>query len=380
MQTLQFILRHNTLQEIFYALGVALITLLLLIFVRRVVVARLKAFSQRTSVIWDDVLVDVLESTKLPFLAWLSVLAGLTQIVLPDSIRLLPLKAMMILLILQAGIWASRAVRSWVGLRLAVSKEAGDGAALTNFGVISFILRIMVWVVTLLLLLDNLGVNITTLIASLGIGGVAVALALQNVLGDLFASLSIAIDKPFLVGDFIVVDTFSGTVKHVGLKTTRLQSLSGEELVFSNNDLLKSRVRNFKRMNERRIVFGFGVTYDTPPEVLRRLNEEIKAIVSRQSGVRLDRAHFKGFGASSLDFEVVYYMLEPDFSAYMDTQQAINLALLEYCNAEGIGFAFPTQTLHVSSLPAAFAGAGRPEAGKAAVATSQPASEPGKET
>lgn len=375
MQTLQYILNRNSIQEIVYALGLAGIMLLALLFVRRVVVTRLKRLSRLTVVIWDDVLADVLESTKLPFLVWLSVLAGLTQIVLPESIRSLPFKAMMILLILQAGIWCSRAVSSWVGLRLAVSKEAGDGAALTNFGVISFILRIVVWVVTLLLLLDNLGVNITTLIASLGIGGVAVALALQNVLGDLFASLSIAIDKPFMVGDFIVVDSFSGTVKHVGLKTTRLQSLSGEELVFSNNDLLKSRVRNFKRMNERRIAFGFGVTYDTPPEVLLRLNEEIKAIVSRQSGVRLDRAHFKGLGASSLDFEIVYYMLVPDYAAYMDTQQAINLALLEYCNAQGIGFAFPTQTLHVSSLPEPFVRAGAPEPGKAPVPAPQTGSD-----
>lgn len=375
MQSLQYILDHNSIQEMLYALAAAGIALLALMFVRRVLVSRLKSLSQRTVVIWDDVLADVLESTKLPFLVWLSVLAGLTQIRLPSAIETLPFKAMMILLILQAGIWFSRAVSSWVALRLAVSKEAGDGAALTNFGVISFILRIVVWVVTLLLLLDNLGVNITTLIASLGIGGVAVALALQNVLGDLFASLSIAIDKPFMVGDFIVVDSFSGTVKHVGLKTTRLQSLSGEELVFSNNDLLKSRVRNFKRMNERRIVFGFGVTYDTPPATLQALNEALKGIVGAQQGVRLDRAHFKGFGASSLDFEVVYYMLVPDYTAYMDTQQAINLALLEYCNAQGIGFAFPTQTLHVSSIPESLFRAGLPEAGKAPVPVSTTGSE-----
>lgn len=351
MKTFNYLLSQNSLHDLAYAFAAALLALLLLLALRRVVVSRLKKLSRLTAVIWDDVLADVLESTKLPFLVWISVMLGLTQIRLPERIESMPWKGMMLLLILQAGIWASRAVSSWVSLRLEESKQIGDGAALTNFGVISFVLRMIVWVVTLLLLLDNLGVNITTLIASLGIGGVAVALALQNILGDLFASLSIAIDKPFLVGDFIVIDGFSGTVRHVGLKTTRLQSLSGEELVFANNDLLKSRVRNYKRMSERRIVFGFGLTYDTPAERLRELPEILRGIVGALPATRFDRAHFKAFGASSLDYEVVYYMQVPDYNAYMDTQQAINLALLEHCRRHGIEFAFPTHSVHVASLP-----------------------------
>ncbi|MDQ7990644.1 MAG: mechanosensitive ion channel family protein [Candidatus Dactylopiibacterium sp.] len=352
MNTLKFLLEQNTLEQLLYALGAALIALFALITARRVLVARLHRISRQTSVIWDDVLADVLASTKLPFMIWLSVLAGLTQIRLPADTAALPYKAMMILLIVQAGIWAARAVASWVELRLEASRKAGDGAAVTNFGVISFILRVLVWVVTLLSLLDNLGVNITTLVASLGIGGIAVALAVQNILGDLLASLSIALDKPFVVGDAINVDGLTGTVTHVGLKTTRVQSTSGEELVFANNDLLKSRVRNYKRMNERRIVFGFGLTYDTPPDALRELPGALRGIVEATPGTRFDRAHFKAFGASSLDFEVVYVMLTPDYLAYMDAQQAINLALLEHCNARGLAFAFPTQTLHVQTLPA----------------------------
>ncbi len=209
----------------------------------------------------------------------------------------------------------------------------------------------VIWVVALLLLLDNLGVNITTLVASLGIGGIAVALALQNILGDLFASLSIAMDKPFLVGDFIVVDDLMGTVRHIGLKTTRIKSLGGEELVFSNNDLLKSRVRNYKRMAERRVVFGFGVTYDTPPETLESLVAAVRRIIEAKDGTRFDRAHFKNFGASNLDFEAVYCILSADYNAFMDAQQRINLALLRHCNEHGINFAFPTQTIHVATLP-----------------------------
>lgn len=350
MTMLDFIFRENTLHQLLYALGGALLAAVVLLVVRQVLVGRLKALSQRTSVIWDDVLADVLSSTKLPFILWLSALVGTTQIRLPEKIASLPYKGMMILLIIQCGIWAARAVSSWVQLRMTSSRQLGDGAAITNFGVVAFILRLMVCVVTLLLLLDNLGVNITALVASLGIGGVAVALALQNVLGDLFASLSIAFDKPFVVGDFIVVDSFSGTVKNVGLKTTRVQSISGEEVVFANNDLLKSRVRNYKRMSERRIVFAFGVTYDTPTEALRALSAQVRQIIEATPGTRFDRAHFKGFGASSLDFEVVFFMLEPDFLGYMNAQESINLALLDYCKAQDIQFAFPSQTLYVDGL------------------------------
>jgi len=352
MKALNFLLTHNSFEQLLIAVGVTATALAALILARRIAVGRLRTMSQRTSAIWDDVLVDVLTATKLPFMLWLSIFAGLTQIELPASIEALPLKAMMVLLILQLGIWAARAVNSWLKLRTAASLKDGDGAALTNFGVISFVVRLMVWIVVVLSLLDNIGIDITTLIASLGIGGVAVALALQNVLGDLFASLSIAMDKPFVVGDFIVVDDLAGTVRHVGLKTTRIQSLSGEELVFSNNDLLKSRIRNYRHMAERRIVFSFGVTYDTQPDTLEAVNAELRRIIDNLPQARFDRAHFKSFGASSLDFEVVYYMLEPDYVAFMDAQEKINLALLAFCNRSHINFAFPTHTVHIASMPA----------------------------
>lgn len=347
MKALLYIRDHNSFEQVILALCVAAAAFAALLFVRRMLSSRLHARAAQSIAIWDDVLAEVVDSTKLPFLLWISVLAGLTQIELPPSVETLPYKAMMVLLILQAGIWASRGVGTWVRKRLERSTQAGDGEAITNFGVIAFITRLMIWVIVLLLLLDNLGVNITTLVASLGIGGVAVALALQNILGDLFASLSIAIDKPFVVGDFIIVDDYMGTVKHVGLKTTRIQSLSGEELIFSNNDLLKSRIRNYKRMNERRIVFTFGVTYDTPADQLEALPGEVRAIVESQEGTRFDRAHFRGFGASSLDFEVVYFTLDPDFNKYMDTQQRINLALIRHLQSKDIALALPTQTLRV---------------------------------
>jgi small-conductance mechanosensitive channel len=205
----------------------------------------------------------------------------------------------------------------------------------------------LLWLAILLLALDNLGFNVTALIAGLGVGGVAVALAVQNILGDLFASLSILIDKPFVVGDFIVIDDYMGSVEHVGLKTTRVRSLSGEQLVFSNSDLLKSRLRNYGRMFERRVVFTLGVTYQTPREQLKQIPAILKAAVEAQERTRFDRSHFAKYGDFSLNFETVYYVLGPDYTLYMNIQQAINLYVHEQFEQAGIDFAYPTQTLLV---------------------------------
>jgi small-conductance mechanosensitive channel len=194
-----------------------------------------------------------------------------------------------------------------------------------------------------------LDVNITTLIAGLGVGGIAVALAVQSILSDLFASLSILLDKPFAVGHFIVVDSIAGTVAHVGLKTTRVRSLSGEEIVLSNTDLLKSRIHNYKRLFERRVLFGFGVTYNTGYDALAAIPSVVREIVQSIPKTRFDRAHFKDYGDSSLNFEVVYFVLDSDYNVYMDVQQAINLEIYRRFEQARIEFAFPTRTLYVST-------------------------------
>lgn len=211
----------------------------------------------------------------------------------------------------------------------------------------TFFGRLALWAAVLLLVLDNLGVQVTTLLAGLGIGGVAVALALQSILGDLFASVSILVDKPFEIGDFIIVGDLMGTVEHIGLKSTRVRSLSGEQIIFGNTDLLGSRIRNFKRMYERRVVFSIGVTYDTPYAKVAAIPGWIRALVEAQPDVRFDRAHLAKFGPSSLDYEVVYFVKRADYNLYMDRQQSIHLALLRRFEEEGVAFAFPTQTLHV---------------------------------
>jgi len=251
--------------------------------------------------------------------------------------------------LLQAALWGNVAVRRITKRWLRDRMENDPGSA-PLAAIIGYVCRLAVWLLALLLILDNLGVEVTALLTGLGIGGIAIALALQNILGDLFASLSILIDKPFILGDFIVVGDQKGTVENIGLKTTRLRSLGGEQLIFPNNDLLQSRIHNFKRMNERRIVFQIGVTYDTPPDTVEALPGILREIVESQPLVRLDRAHFQGFGNSSLNFEIVFFFQSPNYGRYMDAQQAINLEIMRRFQSLGVEFAFPTQTLYVQQL------------------------------
>ena len=224
--------------------------------------------------------------------------------------------------------------------------QADDATTLDALGLIA---KIALWVILGLIILDNLNVEISTLVTSLGIGGIAVALALQNILGDLFSSLSIALDKPFVIGDFVVVDDFEGDVEDIGLKSTRIRSLSGEELVFSNTDLLNSRIRNYKRMEKRRISFTIGVVYGTPVEKLELIPGMIEDIITPLETVDFDRAHFKTLGDFSLDFGVVYYVLVPDYVSYLDIHQVIILEIYKRFEKEGIEFAYPTQTLLMES-------------------------------
>jgi small-conductance mechanosensitive channel len=195
----------------------------------------------------------------------------------------------------------------------------------------------------ILVALDNLGVNITALLAGLGVGGVAVALALQNILGDLFASLSIALDKPFVVGDSLNIDTFTGTVERIGIKTTRLRSESGEQIILSNADILKSRVRNYGRMPEQRILMTLRLSYATSSEHLQGIPKLLEGIVREQPNARFDRCHFKLLGESSLQFELSYFTEQPKLNPLLDLQQTVNFRIVDEFRRLGIEFAYPTQ-------------------------------------
>ena len=234
------------------------------------------------------------------------------------------------------------------GLRYYWLKQSKDAALERSLKGMSSVIKIIIWALALIFFLDNLGFKISTVIAGLGIGGVAIALAAQAVLGDLFSYFSILFDRPFEVGDFIILDDYLGCVEYVGIKTTRIRSLGGEQLIFSNTDLTNSRVRNYKRMEKRRVLFKLGVTYQTPVEVLKKIPKLIEDIVKGVDDTVFDRAHFFSYGDFSLIFEIVYYVMGPDYNKYMDIQQKINFAIKEKFEKQGIEFAYPTQTLHVS--------------------------------
>jgi small-conductance mechanosensitive channel len=254
--------------------------------------------------------------------------------------------AMVAASLLQAGRWGSGLIGFGVEHYARRNADSDPGARATVQAV-GYAARFGLWAILLVTALAAFGIDVTALITGLGIGGIAVALAVQNILGDLFAALAIVLDKPFIVGDFIIVDTMMGTVEHVGLKTTRIRSLSGEQIIVSNNELLKSRIRNYKRMEQRRIVFSVDVTYSTPPDVVDRIPTIIRETIGQHELTRFDRSHFLLFAESSLRVETVYWVLSADFNMYADLQHAINVELMRRFAAEGIEFAFPSRTLYV---------------------------------
>lgn len=342
----------NSLTAWLVAVSIASVVFLLLVTLRALVRRYHAKVTATPGTELMEIPAGVIGRTTLAFFLIASLFAGLQPLEIGDVGRQVAMSAMTIAVFWQAGIWAVAAVTAWLDRKRRRSL-ATDRAAASSLGIIGFILTGLIWAVVMLLTLDNLGVNITALVAGLGIGGIAVALAVQNVLGDLFASLSIALDKPFVVGDFLIVDEFMGTVEYVGIKSTRLRSLSGEQIIMSNSDLLGSRVRNYGRMQERRAVFATSITYETPVELIERVPTLLRQTVESQKGTRFDRSHFQKHGPASLDFETVYHVLSPDMATYMDIQQAINLQIHRTFAELGIEFAYPTQRLLMERSPAA---------------------------
>jgi small-conductance mechanosensitive channel len=312
----------------------------LLLLLRRIVANRLSRFAEHTRNDWDDLIVLMIRRTRGITLLVASVWPALEILDATPGIRNAVWAATVVIVGFQIATWGDLIITKVLQHRV-LRMQADDPAAAGTLTGLTVLFRGLLWILLLLLALDNLGVNISALVATLGIGGVAIALATQNILGDLFGSLSIVLDKPFVVGDFIVVQDLSGTVEHIGLKTTRLRSLSGEQLVFSNADLLTSRVHNYKRMSERRVVFTVGVTYQTPSETLAEIPGMLQTIMKSAEGVRIERVHLKSFDAGQVTFEVVYIVLTSDYNHYMDIQQKINLAIYRRFEEEGIDFASP---------------------------------------
>ena len=347
MRIVEKILLDNSMADWALAFGILVGVSILLWLLKGVVIRRFVAYASHTASEIDDVAASVLGTTHFRLLAPLAVYLAAEVLNLPERTQHIIGQVTVIALLLQVAIWGYRFIDCWMQRTLRTRKD-GDASSTSNVAVLGFLMRLALWVVALLLTLDNLGFNITALLTGLGIGGIAVALAAQNILGDLFASMSIVLDKPFVIGDFIVVGELMGTVEYIGLKTTRVRSLSGEQIIFANSDLLNSRIRNYKRMQQRRVAFTLGVVYQTSPELLARIPGMVREIIEAQPTTRFDRAHFKEFGDSALIFEAVYFVLDQDYNVYMDIHQEVLLAIFLGLNARGIDFAYPTQTVIIA--------------------------------
>lgn len=335
----------NTIQSY----GIALVTFMALLFgfsvVKRFVLRYLKKWAAKTSTDFDDLIVKLISQIGWPVFIVISLFIAVSGLNLSESLRSFVRYAVVFVVTIRAILLVQEIIQYAVNKTLIkrIGSENQSSKAMINSVV--WLIKWGMWFLGGIFILDNLGVNITSLVAGIGIGGIAVAMASQAVLGDAFSALSIYLDRPFEIGDFIIIDDAMGTVEHIGVKTTRLRSLSGEQLVFANSDLTKSRIKNYKRMQTRRISFRIGVVYQTPIEKVRRIPQMIREILEKV-GVKPDRAHFLSFGDSSLVYEIVYYVQSSDYNVYMDKQQEINFAIMQQFEKEAIDFAYPTQTLY----------------------------------
>jgi small-conductance mechanosensitive channel len=328
------------------ALGIFVIGVLFVQIFRTIVLRRLKKWAERTKTTLDDFIVVAIRKSIVPILYYGAFYFAVGTLSLSATFDTI----LYVVSIFVIVFFAIRLITSTLDYSIVsyASREEAEEQKAKQLKSISALARFVIWGIGLVFLLDNLGFDITAVVAGLGIGGIAVALAAQAILGDLFSYFVIFFDRPFELGDFIIVDDKTGTVEHVGIKTTRIRALSGEQLVLSNSDLTGSRVHNYKKLQRRRVVFQLGVIYQTPAEKLKIIPELVKQIIVDAPDTEFDRGHFKAFGDFSLNFEFVYYVLSSDYRIYMDIQQAINMEIFKKFENEGIEFAYPTQSLFVN--------------------------------
>lgn len=347
MELPQFILDifgNNQMENFLTSFVIFALAFLALKIFKTIIVKKLKDVAKKTETDIDDVFIQIIESINWPFYLLISIFIAVQFIQLSSKVE----NILNYAAILVVAYYVVRALQKLIEFALEKlhQKEKGLGRPLINL--INKLSSWLLWLIVIIIILQNFGFNVSALLGGLGVGGIAIAFALQNVLADIFASFSIYLDKPFKTGDFIVIGEDKGTVEKIGLKSTRLKALSGQELIISNKELTESRVQNYKNMKERRIVFGFGVVYETPSQKLKKIPKIIKDIFTEIKIVRLDRVHFKEFAPSSLNFEVVYFMETADYLKYMNTQQKINFTLKDVFEKEGIVMAYPTRTIYLN--------------------------------
>jgi len=340
---------NNTGKNWLISFAILISSWFLLLFLKKIFTKKILNFSKNISNSnFNNFINKISKDTKFFIIFIVSLYFASRYINLKESIDTLITRITFILVLFQLGLWIIDLFNFFID-KAFIKDQNQITSNKTQTFLIKLASKIILWALIFLLILDNLNINITALIGGLGIGGIAIALAVQNILGDLFASLSIILDKPFEVGDFIIIDEYLGTVENIGLKTTRVRSLSGEQLILSNSDLLKSRIRNYKRMQERRVVFKFGLIYQTNSDKIEKVPGIIKNIITQINNTRFDRAHFSSFGDFSLNFEVVYWVINPDYNKFMDIQEQINLKLFKTFKDLNIEFAYPTQQIYVKN-------------------------------
>ncbi len=341
----EYTIFENTLQTWGLAIGLAFLLFLILVLIRRVLHDFVSKWAEKSTTKTNDYIVDLLEKTKKVTLLVFAIYFASTMINLSESVSTFLKVFTFLVFLLQVGFWLNATINHAIKLRLSQQNKS-DGAQATTLSALGAVAKGVLWTVLGVMALDNIpGIEVSTLIAGLGIGGIAIGLAVQNILGDLLASLSIVLDRPFVIGDTILIGELMGTVEHIGIKSTRLRSLSGEQLIFSNADLLASIIRNYQRMERRRVVLELGVTYQTTHEQLSEIPILLNSIISPVEGITFERAHFKAYGDSALKFEVIYWIENSDYRFFMDQQQTINLAIFQAFESKAIHFAYPTQTV-----------------------------------
>jgi len=334
----------NTVNE--YSTALIILVGLIIIFkiFKTIILRRLAKLAEKTKTEIDDAIIEVFKTIRPPFYIYLAFYIAIQFLTFTGIVKNI-IAAVLIIWIVYLAV---KAAQIFIDVLFRKKLDEGERGTKSAVSAVKMIAKVVLWSFGLLLILSNLGVNITSLVAGLGIGGIAIALAVQNILSDLFSSLAIYFDKPFVVGDYIVIGKHSGNVEKIGIKTTRVRSLQGEEIIISNQELTSARVQNFKKMKKRRITFNFGVLYETPQEKLEKIPETVKKILEATDKVDFDRTHLKEFGDSALIFEVVFYIESADYTKYMDAQHKINLEINKAFAQEGIGMAYPTQTIHIN--------------------------------
>jgi small-conductance mechanosensitive channel len=337
----------NSVQLWLTAALTAAVIFLVLIVSRRLLVSRLGAIAERTTNHVDDVIVAIIAQTRTWVCLALAIAISINSIYLAPRFQAFIGPVGKLILLWQIAVWGSAVIGFWMKHHLSHRAQETDRTSVAMISAMGVGARVMLWILVIITAMKSVfAIEITPLITGLGVSGIAVALAVQNILGDLIAALSIVFDKPFDVGDNIGVDQITGVVEHIGLKTTRIRSATGEQIIIGNGDLLKSRLRNYRRMYQRRVQFNLDVPFDTPLDVLARLPAIVERIVTAQSPVKFDRCHVASFGDSAIRLETVYFVLDPDYKKYMDVQQAINLEVLRRFSTENVKFALPSRTVY----------------------------------